>query len=142
MARRRKRQGGGLSAYFRGVFRERPQWLREKSNDLVLARYREDHGLAADQALDPSVRSNLATIKSKLRREGNAPARVRAAGRWGRGRQGPAAAGRATDRMTQLEEQIDDCLALAKHLDRTGLEPVIALLHRARNEVVCKTGQV
>jgi hypothetical protein len=124
------------------VFRERPQWLREQSNDLVLARYREDHGLGADQPLDPSVRTNLANIKSKLRREGNAPAGVRAPGRWGRVRQGSAAAGRATDRMTQLEEQIDDCLALAKHLDRSGLEQVIALLRRARNEVVCKAGQV
>jgi hypothetical protein len=40
-----------------------------------------------------------------------------------------------------LEEQIDDCLILAKHLDREGLDSVIKLLRRARNEVDWKVGQ-
>jgi len=40
-----------------------------------------------------------------------------------------------------LEEQIDDCLALAKEMDREGLVSVIALLRRARNEVVWKMGE-
>jgi hypothetical protein len=43
--------------------------------------------------------------------------------------------------LQPLEEQIDDCLSLAKHLDREGLAHVIQLLRRARNEVVWKLGQ-
>ena len=40
-----------------------------------------------------------------------------------------------------LEEQIDECLTLAKNLDREGLSSVINLLRRARNEVVWKMGE-
>ena len=40
-----------------------------------------------------------------------------------------------------LEEQIDECLVLAKEVDRDGLASVIALLRRARNEVVWKMGE-
>jgi hypothetical protein len=40
-----------------------------------------------------------------------------------------------------LEEQIDECLLAARTLDRQGLESVINLLRRARNEVVWKMGQ-
>ena len=44
-------------------------------------------------------------------------------------------------RLEQLEEQIDECLVLAKELDREGLASVIALLRRTRNEVVWKMGE-
>jgi hypothetical protein len=40
-----------------------------------------------------------------------------------------------------LEEHIDDCLTVAKLLDREGLGHVIRLLRQARNEVVWKLGQ-
>ena len=40
-----------------------------------------------------------------------------------------------------MEEQIDDCLALAKRLDREGLGGVIHLLRRARNAIILKLGQ-
>ena len=44
-------------------------------------------------------------------------------------------------RLELLEEQIDDCLSLAKHIDREGLSHVISLLRSARNAVVWMTGQ-
>jgi len=43
--------------------------------------------------------------------------------------------------LDALEEQIDECLTLAKNLDREGLANVIGLLRRARNEVVWKMGE-
>jgi hypothetical protein len=54
----------------------------------------------------------------------------------------PASPARISNRSLEaLEEQIDDCLSVAKHLDRDGLTNVIGLLRRARNEVVWKLGQ-
>jgi hypothetical protein len=140
MARRKKRRGQGLGAYFRGVFQERPHWLHEKSNDLMLVRYREDHGLSSDQALAPSVRNTLANLKSKMRREERE-------GGAALGRDAPRAPERFAelppdnDPLTQLEEQIDDCLTLARNLGREGFDDVIGYLRRARNEVVWKMGQ-
>jgi hypothetical protein len=43
--------------------------------------------------------------------------------------------------LPALEEQIDECLTLARGLDREGLADVIAILRRARNEVVWKMGE-
>ena len=43
--------------------------------------------------------------------------------------------------LESLEEQIDECMTLAKNLDREGLSSVINLLRRARNEVVWKIGE-
>ena len=43
--------------------------------------------------------------------------------------------------LDKLEYQIDECLVLAKVLDREGLESVISHLRTARNEVVWKMGQ-
>jgi hypothetical protein len=37
--------------------------------------------------------------------------------------------------------QIDECLTMAKTLDRSGLEEVIHHLRRARNQVVWKQGE-
>jgi hypothetical protein len=42
--------------------------------------------------------------------------------------------------LQQLEEHIDEVLGLAKHIDREGLQDVIAILRRARNEVVRRGG--
>ena len=40
-----------------------------------------------------------------------------------------------------LELQIDECLDLAKSLDREGLQDVILLLRRSRNEVIWKLAE-
>jgi hypothetical protein len=47
----------------------------------------------------------------------------------------------ATRGLDSLEERIDDCLTLARSLDREGLEAVIHLLRRARNGVVVQQGR-
>jgi hypothetical protein len=53
----------------------------------------------------------------------------------------PAAlAGQTLRGLDRLEAQIDDALALAKHLDRDRLHDVIRLLRTARNRVVVMLG--
>jgi hypothetical protein len=42
--------------------------------------------------------------------------------------------------LEQLELLIDDCFVMAKTIDPDGLEHVIHLLRKARNEVVWKLG--
>ena len=44
-------------------------------------------------------------------------------------------------RLEALEEQIDECMALAREVDREGLADVIALMRRARNKVVWQMGE-
>jgi hypothetical protein len=44
-------------------------------------------------------------------------------------------------KLEGLEFQIDECLILARQLDREGLQEVIGLLRRARNAVVWMIGQ-
>jgi hypothetical protein len=131
---KRKRKGGTVAGYFRQVFATQPEWLKEKSNDPILAKYRLDHGMAADAPVDKSVKANLANLKSVLRKKSRRGGRVAAGGT-------ALASTRSGHRLEKLEEMIDDCLTLARNLDRIGLEHIISLLRRARNEVVWKIGE-
>src|SRR5262249_22680582 len=143
MARKAKTKGT-ISGYFRQVFDERPEWLRQKSNNEILARYRADHGMAEDQELPKSVRNTLANLKSVLRKKHRIKVRkaARKAGQKGSPDRAVAAAPRPGRRtMEALEEQIDDCMTLAWNLDREGLHDVIRHLRAARREVVWKMGQ-
>ena len=136
-------QAGGetVSGYFRQVFKENPRWLEGRSNDEVLARWLRDH--PGETEVPKNVKQNLSNVKSVLRqaqrkksgaaKKESRPAEPNAA---------PAAAPRKAVRgLESLEEQIDECLTLAKNLDREGLSSVINLLRRARNEVVWRIGE-
>jgi hypothetical protein len=145
---KRKRKGNSVSGYFRTVFGQRPEWLGEKSNDAILARYREDHGMAPGAEIDKKIKQNLANLKSVLRKQGRQKRR-------GRPRKdavatsggvavlvAPVAARKApASKLETLEELIDDCLTVARNQDREGLRDVILLLRKARNAVVWKIGQ-
>ena len=50
----------------------------------------------------------------------------------------PLASAAANPSFETLEELIDDCLLIAKDLDQEGLDLVIRLLRKARNQVVWK----
>jgi hypothetical protein len=143
MAKKRKRSGGNVSAYFRTVFGDQPQWLDLKSNDDVIARFRTDHGMAADADVGQSVKQIMANMKSIMRKETRRGSKVKA--RLGRPPKALAVAVMATapgkPRLDTLEELIDDCMVIAKGLDREGLDTVIRLLRHARNGVVWKMGQ-
>jgi hypothetical protein len=134
--RGKRTSGESVSGYFRRIFLAQPELLDRKSNDMLLERWKADHRTTE---VPNSVRSNLANLKSLLRK---------------RRRQGlPLAARVVTLDLTQgveragnggleaLEEQIDESLTMARNLDRTGLEEVINLLRKARNKVVWKLGE-
>jgi hypothetical protein len=131
---RRGRKKKSISGYFRQVFEMHPEWLKEKSNDLILAQYRRDQGMGADAVVRESVRNNLANIKSVIRKKKELGSY---AGKKAKAVQKTAS---ATQRLEELESQIDDCMMTARGIDPVGLESIIALLRRARYEVVWKMG--
>jgi hypothetical protein len=135
MAKRRKSKES-VSGYFRKIFVERPELLDNKSNEELLDLWKADHQTSE---VPGSVRSNLANLKSHLRKRR----------RLGLSLGGKVAAQSAVVQtvdtanhgLEALEEQIDDSLTMARSLDRTGLAEVINLLRTARNRVVWKLGE-
>ena len=136
MRGRGPRGGESVSGYFRKIFLDRPELLNSKSNDELIKRWKVDHGTSQ---VPGSVRSNLANLKSQLRKRQRMglPLSGQAAGQRAAVR-APAAANYG---LEALEEHIDDSLTMARSLDRTGLDDVINLLRRARNKVVWKLGE-
>ena len=129
--------GENISGYIRRVFKENPKWIETRSNDEILARWLKDH--PGETEVPERVKKNLSNVKSLLRQ-----ARRKKPGRPKKESQpaGPTAAPRSAVRgLETLEEQLDECLTLAKNLDWEGLSSVINLLRRARNEVVWKMGE-
>jgi hypothetical protein len=134
----RRRKGESISGYFRKIFEERPQLLDQKSNKELAQRWLADH--PGHKEMPTKVKQNLANLKSHLRKK-RRDAEEAGNGLSGYGRAASAAKNSGTHKLELLEEHIDDCLSLAKTLDREGLDPIIKLLRRARNEVVWKIGQ-
>ena len=89
------------------------------------------------------VKQNLSNVKSVLRQaQRKKPGTPKKESRPAEPTAAVAAAPRKGVRgLESLEEQIDECMTLAKNLDREGLSSVINLLRRARNEVVWKMGE-
>lgn len=144
MAKKRKRGGESMSAYFRKVFSEKPEWLDQKSNDVVLARYRSDHSMGAEDTVEGSVKGAMANIKSIMRKE------VREGSNGARAGRKPTTTATSSwippkapsvPTLETLEELIDEGLVAAKSYDRAGLEQVIRHLRAARNLVVWKMGK-
>jgi hypothetical protein len=135
-----------ISGYFRKVFAEHPRLLRGRSNQELLERWLKDH--PGHKEVPQKVRANLSNIKSVLRkqaRKGGRPKKAATtsaplAGQAGSG-QAPAPSDAPASPLEQLEERIDDCLSLAKSLDRKGLGHVISMLRHARNLVVWQEGK-
>jgi hypothetical protein len=137
MPRRKKVRGTETTAgYFKTIVRENPSVLKTKSNDEIMGRWMTDHPGHSDRDLK-KARANWANLKSLLRKQERKRRRGAAAGAPVAANQGMRV-GRSLD---ALEESIDDCLTQAKVMDRQGLESIIKLLRRARNEVVWKMGQ-
>ena len=134
MARKAGKSNSSYS-YFKQLFQANPQWLKEKSNAIILARYRADHGLAEDAEVEKKVTNNLANLKSVMRKQ------MRKRGRKAGASPAAVAAAKPSSKLESLEISIDNCLTTARILDPEGLEEVISLLRRARNKVVWKLGE-
>jgi hypothetical protein len=133
-------QAETVSGYFRKVFAEHPEWLDSRSNDQLFVRWLKDH--PGETEVPEKVRQNLSNIKSVLRRQARKARRPKKERPATRANPATAEAPRKAVRgLDTLEEQIDECLTLARNLDREGLANVIGLLRRARNEVVWKMGE-
>jgi hypothetical protein len=135
-------QPEGIRGYIRRLFKENPKWLAARSNDEILARWLKDH--PGETVVPERVKKNLSNVKSLLRQaQGKKPGKPKkeslpAAPTAAISAAAPRSAVRG---LETLEEQLDECLTLAKNLDREGLSSVINLLRRARNEVVWKMGE-
>jgi hypothetical protein len=138
--------GESISGYFRKVFADSPHLLRGRSNQELLERWLRDH--PGHKKVPQNVRANLSNVKSVLRKQARKGGRPKTAGTapgQAAGSAAPAQGATAGDgpaaALERLEEQIDDCLTLAKALDRRRLGHVIALLRHARNLVVWQEGK-
>ena len=135
--RRRGRKKKSLSGYFKTVIQENPHWLDGVgTNKLILERFQTDY---PNKPITGKIRANLANVKSVLRRDKRKRGGVRVSPHLLAARSMPGFAGSRS--LAGLEEYIDECLTLAKNLDRDGLAHVIRLLRNARNEVVWKMGR-
>jgi hypothetical protein len=127
----------------RGFTPQKPRRRHRVRDEQAIARWLADH--PGNEEVPAKVKTGLQNIKSVLRAK---------RGKKKAAKQGPATAQpqaptavspQAPRRlpakgMQQLEEQIDEVLGLARGLDREGLQDVIAILRRARNEVVRRGG--
>jgi len=139
--------GGGeesVAGYFRKIFKAHPRLLGERSNAVLLQQWLADH--PGHTQVPDKVKSNLSNIKSVLRskKRKKVAKRAEAPGPNGAITQALAPVARkatGSSKLDELELQIDECLILARQLDREALHDVIGLLRRARNAVVWKIGQ-
>jgi hypothetical protein len=125
--------------YFRAIFKENPKLLKTRSNEEILQRWLADN--PSFKEVPQRVKNTLSNLKSVLRKK-----RRQRRGKRSEAMQNGAEPAAASKRLKPssleaLEIQIDDCLSLARALDPQGLENVIRLLRKARNEVVWKIGQ-
>ena len=141
------KDGETTGAYFRRVFKENRAWLKGRSNDEILKRWLADH--PGHKEVPDNIKAHLSNVKSTMRskKRKNVATRAEAA----QPSQEMTAVTRAAapvarkplghTKLDALELQIDECLILARQMDRDALHDVIGLLRRARNEVVWKMGQ-
>ena len=134
--------GETTSGYFRRIFQENPHLLVTRSNDEMLARWLTDH--PGQKEVPKNVHKNLAKIKGVLRHKGRKKLAKPKTFEQAVAVQAVSTPVKpvkiASKGLEELEEQIDDCLTVAKKMDREGLADVIRVLRNARNGVVWKLG--
>jgi hypothetical protein len=142
-------RGETVGGYFRAVFLENPQFLEERSNDEIVDRWLADH--PSESEVPNRIRNILANVKSVMRKDRREAAGLKkskqprasvvAQEMPAEDLAAPAGTMTGNEGLEHLEEAIDDCLTLAKNLDRDLLADVINYLRRARNQVVWKLGE-
>jgi hypothetical protein len=141
-------EGDSIASYFRAFFEAHPRLLWGRSNKAVLQKWRDDH--PDEEDVPDRIKNILANTKSLLRKKKRKKGGRRKADEAGMAMTEvlllePAveevAVSPVQQALEQLEDQIDDCLTLAKSLGREEMADVIGLLKRARNRVVWKSGE-
>ncbi len=135
MPRRKKR--GVISATFRKIFDDHPDWVESRSNDLVLSEFFKAHpGQVGNKK---KIAANLANFKSNKRRALRKSKRGRKPGQIAGAKTSPAAPRPRS--LEQLEIHIDNSMRIAQNMANNELDDVIGHLRKARNLVVWKAGQ-
>jgi hypothetical protein len=140
----------GIASFFRPIFDANRKLLKTRSNQEVLDMWLEAH--PGYKEVPENVKSGLANLKSVMRKQLRIRRTKRAAARDATQRAAggvvvqakvvPLLSISAADTgLEKLEMLIDDCLTMAKNLDRKGLDKIIHALRVARNRVVWKLGE-
>ena len=132
MAKRRK--GPSLAGIIKQYFRDHPEWLAAVETSAVVAQFKKDH---PNKEVNKKVMQAIYNTKSTMKK-GATGAAKRKQTKVAANQAVVAAkkAGTLRAPLTMLEEQIDDCMILAKQIDRERLHNVLGHLRSARNTVV------
>jgi hypothetical protein len=132
--RRRRRKGPSLSGIFTQYFVDHPDWLSSDKNEIVVGQFSRDH---PEIEVDKKVKQAMYNVKSRMNK-GDVGRQRRKMSKLA-ARQVVATAGKNAKPMAPLnllEEQIDDCMILAKQIGREQMHHVLNALRSARNAVV------
>src|SRR5262245_52820554 len=142
---RGKRGGDSVGGWFRELYTKQPDLLKQGTNADVIALWEKAH---AGQRMDERVKGIMANVKSQMRKKmGLGKLRGRRRRRkvaldGAAGGVMVAAKPRASRlSLEDLEGAIDDCMAMAKNINRERLVTVLQHLRKARNLVVYELGE-
>jgi len=133
-----------IAGFFTPIFAANRILLKTRSNKKVLAMWLEAH--PGYKEVPENVKSRVANVKSKMRsklrkRQGKKAVAEVAAG-TAKAQSSPLVSADAIDTgLEKLEMLIDECLTMARGLERKGLDNVVGALRIARNRVVWKLGE-
>jgi hypothetical protein len=140
---RSKEQPENLTAYFRQLYQQNPEWLRVKSSQSLLDQYLRDHpGQEITQQIKTAVQNAKTAEKAK---QG-----IRVNKKRGRPRKETVAVELDDDavmvdisdpELEQLELLLDKCLTSARAMDERKMKKVISFLRAARKEVILRQGK-
>jgi hypothetical protein len=131
MAKRRKRKS--LAAVFKQYYAEHPEWLEGDGNAKAVAQFEQDH---PGRKANSQVRQAMYNVKSALKKGETGASTMPQKKTASRDIAAVHRTTRANEPLSLLEEQIDDCMSLAKLIGKERMRNVLVSLHRARNEVV------
>jgi len=124
-----------IRQYWIALLTKHPSWLHERSNDRLFEEYLKDHPDVS--AVPQNAKQGLSTVKSMMRKERKERKRGRKSAEED-GMPAPTARprGRGAAALAELEERIDDVLALARATDGVEGTHVVQSLKAARNAVI------
>lgn len=130
----KKRKGPSLAGTIKRYLLENPAWLMTTHTAPLVDQYKKDHpGKPIDKKVMQAIYNVKSTMKKgelgqakRLQSKANAQQLVAMS----------QSAGTPRRPLALLEEQIDDCMILAKQIGKESMHGVLSNLHRARNLVV------